>query len=210
MANTGIHYHVKPGDPKILAPVAPDGFSGMRCCVCDGPVTFEEMEEFPRDESLNEFNLRYADASWHVIRCGTAMRYMSVILTDSVGCADPTRVLELEWAHATNRGPRWLADAQEAGILVHLGVGEDVEQRANSIRARYRMVVKVKPGVQLLPHVMEDVTSHCDSQRCWDSWFPNASGMLYVNRWEAPGSVSLHIKATDLELVSYTKNKKLP
>jgi hypothetical protein len=122
------------------------------------------------------------------------------------------------WFHATKRS-NWAEVIQSAsasergGLMVHLGNRETAMERAKDTfwnRRFYLYEVSIAPDARVLDGIVDDENSwpaFKDEMEGEDAQFPefiDADAIRYVNRYEAPGSISLLVDATKL-----TVKKKL-
>ena len=107
----------------------------------------------------------------------------------------------------------------EGNTLVHVGLETAARERIETqgmrsveVTESYLYEVRLKPEVLMAEEVSEDENVwqvETGTMRCsfgaTHSLIPAGGALRYLNRWEAPGTISLIVDATMLEVVSVTK-----
>lgn len=115
---------------------------------------------------------------------------------------------EPKWYHATMMSDwenRILDPVHE--ILVHIGSEESALDRARYAGGKYMNVIKLKDDAHISPYVVDDQNLWPDEMRetRLPEWGNFSEVTRYVNRYEVPGSVSLLVAASALDVVeTYT------
>lgn len=166
---------------------------GVSCSVCG--------ERAPMDQVRALIANEYA-------RCGCGERYLLdearikvVPGTESHRFTDPKEVTKAVWYHATKQED-WLEGADD--FDVHVGVEAAAFDRALSILAPHS--ASAKPFYIYEVTVDEDATVDSEISAETENYGINGSGdgevIRYVNRYEAPGTISLFLKSSKLKVKS--------
>lgn len=122
------------------------------------------------------------------------------------------------WFHATTR-ENWAEEIATIGekgtFILHAGTREAAMERAkDGIRTKgttyYVHELTLNADAELAPHILYDENNWpmYDSRHTeeWDEEIHRYDAARYVNIWEAPGSVSILVKGTKVQVVKTTKH----
>jgi len=134
------------------------------------------------------------------------------VVSRSAHLMNKEEVPQERWFHATKRG-NWAEAIQSAstsergGLMVHVGDRETAMERAKDTfwnRTFYLYEVSIAPDTRILDGIVDDENSwptFKEEMEGEDANFPEYVGVdavRYVNRYEAPGSISLLVDAKKL------------
>jgi len=140
------------------------------------------------------------------------------VVSRSAHLMNKEEVPQERWFHATKRG-NWAEAIQSAstsergGLMVHVGDRETAMERAKDTfwnRTFYLYEVSIAPDTHILDGIVDDENSwptfkeEMEGEAANFPEYVGVDAVRYVNRYEAPGSISLLVDATKL-----TVKKKL-
>lgn len=185
-----------PANRKQMDPaLAALGLSALACTTCNQHLTSVEEGDI-----LTSY---WVDAS-----CGHSVEAESAVLKIKPDYAPllSARGLRKEkwWYHATN-----IIDWKDtilkptSEIMVHIGSKESAEDRARYAGGRFMNVMRLKPDAKLSPYVVDDMNHWPENvAETRDVEWSNFSQITrYVNRYEVPGSISLLVAASAVDVV---------
>ena len=175
------------------------GESGFRCSECDKPFS----------NSAAGLLLCYENVKCR--HCGE----LGDIDSASLEVREDFRDIEVDvnsakkrrWTHATDRGEAWFKGLQEADVSLHMGAPEAAVDRMltkyNNVgdRTLYFYELELKEEVALQPTVEED---QANGDRVENHETP---ALVYLNRWEAPGTLSVEAHHSQVKVVAVHKVK---
>lgn len=118
---------------------------------------------------------------------------------------DVNNAKKRRWTHATGRGAAWFKGVQEADVSIHMGAPEAAVDRMlteyNNVgdRTVYFYELELKEEVALQPTIEEDQTN---GDRVKNHENP---ALVYLNRWEAPGTLSVEAHHSQVKVVAVHK-----
>lgn len=200
-----IGYDVPANRTKMPLSAVSAGASALSCCSCGEHLTLDEVRT-----ALTCYGIEHT--------CGgyTDMDAMGLtILPRYWQFLRAPRTRDALWYHATaieNWADAILDNPEE--ILVHVGSLESATARAGmGSRGQYMNVLRIKSGFEIAPSVVGDINrwpeTYRETQRIVKSQFwrheqnyMNFSDVTrYVNRYEIPGSISLLMRASAVDVV---------
>lgn len=184
------------------------GLSSFACAECGTHPTREQetriiAEGFPKE--------------MHCVECDSLRAIQVTVCPKSVHLLDETEARSMVWYHATN-----VADWHEKVstgyemedgefVFAHIGTKEAARDIATSKYFRYDKKAEVylyqitlKETATLASYIADDETVWSDFEIADKTSLAaaKADAVRYLNRWEAPGSISLLVNASMLEFKS--------
>lgn len=199
--------------PELMPLTAANaGLSAFRCNTCGNHITKQNESDSP---IFHEVPLVECDTCPGEVQQGSI-----TVVPDSVQFLQASAVKDVVWYHATyvddwfNRVSTGQGMEGEDGDFLYIHVGS--EQAARDIaRDKYFSAyggdldvslyqVRLKADAVLSPRVVNDDETWRDFSSVTDETAEAMGGdaVRYLNRWEAPGSISLLVDARQLEFVS--------
>lgn len=199
--------------PELMPLTAANaGLSAFRCDTCGNHITKQNESDSP---IFHEVPLVECDTCPGEVQQGSI-----TVAPDSVQFLQASAVKDAVWYHATyvddwfNRVTTGQGMEGEDGDFLYIHVGS--EQAARDIaRDKYFSAyggdldvvlyqVRLKADAVLSPDVVNDDETWRDFSSVTDETAETMGGdaVRYLNRWEAPGSISLLVDARQLEFVS--------
>lgn len=199
--------------PELMPLTAANaGLSAFRCNTCGNHITKQNESDSP---IFHEVPLVECDTCEGEVQQGSI-----TVAPDSVQFLQASAVKDTVWYHATyvddwfNRVTTGQGMEGEEGDFLYIHVGS--EQAARDIaRDKYFSAyggdldislyqVRLKADAVLSPYIVHDDETWRDFSSATDKTAKAMGGdaVRYLNRWEAPGSISLLVDARQLEFVS--------
>lgn len=173
--------------------VAPAGFSGLMCVECGDYLSWDE------------YNAIESEVTFRCFRgCGSSRQdFDTSVLLEDARFFDISEIRRVSWFHATTSS-KWLESTLEAAevnedFMVHVGTLEAAQERRESIDKyldhSFIYEVVLNDWATISEEVYED-------QNDWRDAFEYGGFdvVRYLNRWEFPGSVSLLVRPSVLEM----------
>lgn len=122
---------------------------------------------------------------------------------------NPKSILDTTWYHVTDTPPEMMVF--DGTYNMHVGQRETV-QAMQEIKYQeesvYVYALRLKDNATIHGTFVDDKSSWCEyGERLTNN---EVSGFAYINRWEAPGSVSLFTRCDSVELVHVARTSVIP
>lgn len=189
--------------------------SNFACPVCHTPVHIKHEEEIINEHGVICENKCIIDPDkvegnqdvFYIFEASVVLRPGYKNLAEN-----PQIATEMSWYHISKRSPQQMEF--DTGMEMHVGTLETVKRYRDQIRTwrnqvqDYYVYELKMVDVDIEPELLKDI----------NYWLPQEQALYdgidgrtvyayrYVNRWEAPGTISLIARRDIFEIVNVTKN----
>jgi hypothetical protein len=192
--------------------------TGMRCPRCETPVSLKKWTRVGPQAASNGIrcylckgNEKLRDSYDSYFAPDTAKMGVTA---DSAPLLDDTEAHAAVWFHATHKR-NWfdeiqtIGDAQKGNLLVHVGMKATAlarikdalwDKRLHGPQTYYLHEIRLKPEAVLHHSVLNDDNRWPPFSASFERTHGTVNAARYVNRWETPGSISMLVDATMIEL----------